>query len=156
MRSEYSIPSYLSHDDMPLRWTRYLIVLAPWLTVFLSLAMFLLLEKSICVPEGMNVNLPSTTIGDSTQADVTVLVVAASGGTLIFFDDARYLVADDAAMETLREHLSNALSHTQTKTILVLAGKNISAGELMKFANVASRSGASKVLFAEKQPEVVQ
>lgn len=153
MKSELSNPSYLSSADQPTRWSRYLIVLAPWLIVLFALAMFLLLQKTICLPEGMKVDLPSTTIGDSTQADVTVLVVAASGGTLVFYDDARYLIEDAVAMETLRENLSRALSHTQNKTILALAGKEIKTGELMTFANVASRSGATKVLFAEKHPE---
>ncbi len=156
MKSDFSVPSYLSRDDQPMRWSRYLIVLAPWLMVLFALAMFLLLEKSICLPEGMKVDLPSTTIGDSTKADITVLVVAASGGTLVFFDDARYLVKDSVAMETLKEHLSKALSHTENKTILALAGKDIKAGELMAFASIASRSGATKVLFAEKHPEGAQ
>jgi biopolymer transport protein ExbD len=70
--------------------------------------------------------------------------------TLVFFDDSRYMLSDASSLSALEERLSERVSRTERKTLLVLADRRVNGGELMEIASLAKRSGAEKVLFAEK------
>ena len=58
-----------------------------------------------------------------------------------------------ASAAVLAENLSDVVAASSRKTVLALADRNISAGDLMKFAALARKSGVTKVLFAEKKAE---
>ena len=70
-----------------------------------------------------------------------------------FFDDSRFMLGDAASAQAFAEQLGERLSRTGRKSLLVLADRRTSGGDLMEFAAIARKSGVEKVLFAEKRPE---
>lgn len=128
-----------------------LIACAPWLTVAVAAAMLFLLDRELCRPSGMSVDLPSTRIGDCVAADMVMLLIPSTGGTLAFFDDMRYHINEPCSLSRLEEELASAVSRRKSAVLLVLADKDVSSGELMTLADAAGRAGVDKVMFAEKE-----
>ena len=97
------------------RWTKPLFAAVPWITLALLLVMFALLGDTLTAAPGVVFDLPAPVGRQAASPDATMLVlpsanVGESGGTLAFFDDARYVLGDPQSVAILREQL---LSHVQ-------------------------------------------
>lgn len=130
---------------------RPLVSAAPWLAVALILAMFNLLDGALVSSKGVLFDLPDPGIAEGEAAGLVALVLPMHHETLVFFDDSRYMLSDDASSAAFSRHLSERAARTDKKTMLVLADRRVAGGELMKMAAIARRSGLDKVLFAEKR-----
>ena len=142
--------------DGAARWSSWFAMAAeaaPWLSVGLVLLMLNMIGGTMTAARGFLFDLPA---GEVEEGDVTSLVALAAsmpGGTLVFFDDARYSLGDPSSVAAFCGHLSERVAATPRKTLLLLADKSVPAGDLMEIAASARRSGAKKVLFAVKRPE---
>ena len=103
----------------------------PWITLVLLLAMFSFLGDRLTAAPGVVFDLPAPVGRQTAAPDMTMLAlpsanVGESGGTLAFFDDARYVLDDPQSVALLREQL---LSHVQEgsarATLLVLAASSM-------------------------------
>ena len=139
------------------RWTKPLFAAAPWITLVLLLVMFGFLGDRLTAAPGVVFDLPAPGGRQTAAPDMTMLAlpsanVGESGGTLAFFDDARYVLDDPQSVALLREQL---LSHVQAgsarATLLVLADRRVPAGELMKLVGIARESGVRHVQIAERR-----
>ncbi len=139
------------------RWTKPLFAAVPWITLALLLVMFGLLADTLTAAPGVVFDLPAPVGRQTAVPDATMLVLPSanvdeSGGTLAFFDDARYVLGDPQSVALLREQL---LSHVQAgsarATLLVLADRRVAAGELMKLVGIARESGVRRVQIAERR-----
>lgn len=139
------------------RWTKPLFAAVPWITLALLLVMFALLGDTLTAAPGVVFDLPAPVGRQAASPDATMLVlpsanVGESGGTLAFFDDARYVLGDPQSVALLREQL---LAHVQDgsarATLLVLADRRVSAGELMRLVGIARESGVRRVQIAERR-----
>ena len=140
------------------RWTKPLFAAVPWITLALLLVMFGLLADTLTAAPGVVFDLPAPVGRQTAVPDATVLVLPSAnvggepGDTLAFFDDARYVLGDPQSVALLREQL---LSHVQDgsarATLLVLADRRVSAGELMKLVGIARESGIRRVQIAERR-----
>ena len=78
--------------------------------------------------------------------------VGETGGALVFFDDARYVLGDEQSVALLREQL---VARVQAKaagvTLLVLADRRVASGDLLQLAGIARASGMKHVQIAEKR-----
>lgn len=134
-------------------WLKPLVAAAPWLTVILLLVMLNLVGGTFTSAKGVLFDLPDGRLADGEATGLVALVMPTEHETLVFFDDSRYLLGDDASVASFREHLAESVRQTGDKTLLVLADRRVSGGELMRFAGVARKGGIEKVLFAEKRQE---
>ena len=130
---------------------RPLVAAAPWLTVMLLLVMFHLLDGELVAAKGVLFDLPDSGVAEGEASGLVALVLPMHHETLVFFDDSRYMLSDDASAAAFLRHLSERAARTDRKTMLVLADRRVAGGELMKMASIARRSGLDKVLFAEKR-----
>ena len=130
---------------------RPLVAAAPWLTVMLLLVMFHLLDGELVAAKGVLFDLPAQGVAEGEPAGLVALVLPMHHETPVFFDDARYMLSDDASSAAFARHLSERAARTDRKTMLVLADRRVAGGELMKMAAIAKRSGVGKVMFAEKR-----
>ena len=130
---------------------RPLVAAAPWLTVMLLLVMFHLLDGELVAAEGVPFDLPAQGVAEGEPAGLVALVLPMHHETLVFFDDARYMLSDGASADAFSRHLAERAARTDRKTMLVLADRRVAGGELMKMAAIAKRSGVGKVMFAEKR-----
>ena len=146
------------------RWTKPLFAAVPWITLALLLVMFGLLGDTLTSAPGVVFDLPDP-VGHRGEGrldaapDATMLVLPSEnavkdrgGGTLVFFDDARYALGDPQSVELLRRQLRAHVQDGPARpTLLVLADRRVSAGELLKLVGIARESDFRQVQIAEKR-----
>ena len=133
-------------------WFRPLAVMAPYLTVVLALVLMHFLSGTLAAAEGLLFELPPGEAADGEVAKLVALVMPMPQDTLVFFDDARYSLGDDASLSAFGRHLSDRLAQVKPQTLLVLADRRVSGGELSKLMSTVRKCGAERVLFATKDP----
>ena len=126
---------------------------APWISVLLLLLLMWVVGGALVVAKGVVVDLPESGMADGEATGPVALVLPVKHETLVFFDDARYLLGDGASATAFVEHLSESMAKDGRKTLLALADRRVSCGDLMKFAALARQGGVKRVLFAEKKTE---
>jgi len=133
-------------------WLRPFLAAVPWVTVLLLLEMFRFLGGTLAASDGVLFDLPdSSGLDEGESASLVALVMPMPHETLVFFDDARYAMGDDASAAAFGAHLEDRAGKTDRKTLLVLADRRVAMGEVMKISGIAKRSGVERVLFAEKK-----
>ena len=132
-------------------WMRPFAAAVPWLTIGLLLLMMHFVGGTFTSAKGVLFDLPEAGLAEGEATELVALVMPMPHETLVFFDDSRYVLGDASSAAALREHLAERLGRTANRTMLVLADRRVSGGELMKFATIARRGGVSKVLFAERK-----
>ena len=133
-------------------WFKPLLAAVPWVTVVLLLEMLHLVGGTFASSEGVLFDLPdSSGLEEGEPASLVALVMPMPHETLVFFDDARYTMGDDASAGAFGDHLSDRAAKTDRKTLLILADRRVAMGEVMKISGIAKRSGVERILFAEKR-----
>lgn len=146
----------LSGDAMrrhDIAWLRPFVAAAPWLTLLALVLMLHLLGGAMTMREGVLFDLPDTSIADGERTPLVALLLPMTRETLVFFDDARFVLGDGQSMETFREQLAERAAKLKINSLLVLADRRVTAGELMNFATVAKGAGVSRILFAKRHAE---
>lgn len=133
-------------------WTRPFVAAVPFLTVMLLLLMLHFVSGTLTSAKGVLFDLPEAGLADGETTGLVALVMPMSHETLVFFDDSRYLLGDEASMRAFGENLSLRTEKSPTKTLLVLADRRVAGGELMRLASVARSNSVERILFAEKKP----
>lgn len=123
---------------------------APWLTVIVAVMMLYFTANTLTIAKGVVFELPDAGLSEGESTDLVALVMTRSHETLVFFNDARYVFEDAASVQTLEEHLREQIDRRKRKSLLVLADRRVSGGVLMSLAATAKKSGAERILFAEK------
>lgn len=134
-------------------WLKPIIMAVPWITVGILLLMIHMIGGTMTSAEGVVFNLPDEDLQDGAPTSLVALVMPmkSSGGTYVFFDDARYSLGGETSLATFGEHLADRVSKTNEHTLLILADRGVTCEELSMLAAVSRRSGLSKVLFANRR-----
>ena len=104
---------------MNFAWFRYLSQMAPWLTILLIAVLFVFLQGSLAPVPSLLFNLPSAGAADSAQPGLVALLIpgdmegSESDGTLVYFDDARYVMSDRASLDELSSRLGERAIETK-------------------------------------------
>lgn len=137
------------------RWLRPLSAAVPWLTVGLLFQMICLMGGALTSAEGVLFALPEQprdrVVSDVGESTLVALLQPTRQGTLIFFDDTRYVLDDDVQMSRFADQLKARIKAPEQDTLLALADIRISWGDLHRFRGFARRSGIGQILFAEKK-----
>lgn len=142
-----------------LQWLHPLAAAVPWITVGLLMMMMYVVGGALTAREGVLFDLPDSDFGDGVDTGLVALVMPMpkeTHKTLVFFDDARFTVGDDVSLAAFAEQLAARAAKTEDRSLLVLADRRVSGGDLMKFAAVARKSGIERILFAEKKAETAE
>ena len=137
-------------------WLRPFSAAVPWITVLLLLLMLHFASNTLTSAKGTLFDLPDAGLAEGEATGLVALAIPHAHETLVFFDDSRYVLDDAASMRAFGEHLSERVSLSESKTLLVLADRRIRGGDLMNLAAVAKKGGAAKILFAQKRPEAAE
>ena len=139
------------------RWTKPLFAAVPWITLVLLLVMFGLIGDTLTAAPGVVFDLPAPVGRQAAVSGSTMLVlpsanVGETGGTLVFFDDARYVLGDPQSVALLREQLLARVQESPARaTLLVMADRRVAAGDLLQLVGVARESGMKHVQIAERR-----
>ena len=79
------------------RWSRPFVAAAPFLTVLVLLLMFYFVGGTMTAAKGILFDLPEGGQTDGEPAELVALVMPLRHETVVFFDDARYLLGDAAS-----------------------------------------------------------
>jgi len=123
----------------------------PFVTVGLLLLMLHVIGGTVTTASGVLFDLPAAGVGDEAATESVALVLPMRHETLVFFDDSRYVVGSEASMKSLGDRLSERFGRSEKTTLLVLADRRVSCGDLMAIAAVARNNGVGRLLFAEKR-----
>lgn len=139
------------------RWTKPLFAAVPWITLVLLLVMFVILGDRLTAAPGVVFDLPAPVGRQSAVAGTTMLVLPSAnlgeaGGTLVFFDDARYVLGDPQSVALLREQLlARVQEDAAHASLLVLADRRVTSGDLLQLVGIARASGVQRVQIAERR-----
>lgn len=141
---------------MNMAWFKGLALIAPWLTLALIIAMFSFLYSSLAPAPAVSIELPETKLSDSARPGLVALLLpgGAAGaqidGSLVFFDDARYVLSDPTSVEEFSRRLEERSMETRCGTLTVLSDRRVPAGDLMRVMELAKKVRLSHVQIAEK------
>ena len=139
------------------RWTKPLFAAVPWITLVLLLVMFGILGDRLTAAPGVVFDLPEPVGRQTAAPDMTMLVLPSAnmgedGGTLVFFDDARYVLGDPQSVALLREQLLARVQEDAARaSLLVLADRRVTSGDLLQLVGIARASGVQRVQIAERR-----
>lgn len=129
-----------------------LVAAAPWITVGLLLIILRMMDGTLVASKGLLFDLPvHEGIGEDVSSGPVALIVPAQHETFVFFDDSRYVLGDASSRSALSAHLAEIALAGGSKTLVALADRRVSCGELLIFTDLARNSGIKKVLFAEQK-----
>ena len=123
---------------------------APYLATGLLFLLLYILSAPLTSAKGVLFDLPAMEVVEDMHISLAALVLPTAHETLVFFDDARYIMEDESSMDAFAGQLADRLSAAEAPALLVLADKRVKSGELMRLAELAKRSGVQKILFAAK------
>lgn len=132
-------------------WLRPLSAAVPWITVGLLTLMLYMVSGVYTRAQGLAVSLPDTGIGEGLKASLVALVIPSARETLVFFDDTRYVLDDEASLAAFGEQLAERARKAKEDSLLVLADGRVASGKLMTVAAEAKRRGIARLLFAERR-----
>ena len=135
-------------------WARPFVAAAPWVTVALLLALFVLVSPRVTAVPGLAFDLPKGEVKDAQDPALAAIVAPVPGDdekTLVFFDDARYVLPDDASEAVFRNSLDRRVASLQDKTLLLLVDRRVSSGTLMRIAGIVRSAGVKGLSVAEKR-----
>ncbi|MGN0877413.1 MAG: hypothetical protein ACI4TC_09100 [Kiritimatiellia bacterium] len=148
--------SYGLRDYAP-RWLRPISAAVPWLTVGLLFQMICLLGGTLTTSEGLLFALPEEGRAglveqkDLEEASLVALLLPTPQGTLVFFDDTRYVLDDDVQMARFAERLRDRVKTPGADALLALADRRISWGHLHRFGAYVRTGGVGRIQFAQKK-----
>ena len=137
-------------------WLRYLSQIAPWLTLVLVVVMFIFLQGALAPTPAVAFELPDSGTADSAQPGLVALLLPGdvdggqTEGTLVFFDDARYVLSDPAGAEEFSGRLGERAAETKCGTLTLLADRRVPTGDVMQVMAIARARRLSSVQLAEK------
>lgn len=140
--------------DFVQRGLRPLAAAVPWVTVGLLFMTIVMVGGTFTAERGALFALPDTGVDDVADAMAVSLLIPTDKGTLVFFDDTRYLLDDETQMDSFRAALSEKaarIAEGEDAALLAMADWRIMGRDLLKFAAIAKRAGVRRVLFAERQ-----
>ncbi|MBR3924096.1 MAG: biopolymer transporter ExbD [Kiritimatiellae bacterium] len=138
-------------------WFRYLVQMAPWLTVLLIAAFFLILQSVMAPVPSLLFDLPEAGAADSVKPGLVALLIpgdiegAETDGTLVYFDDARYVLSDPVSLEELSNRLGERAVETKSGVLTLLSDRRVPAGDVMKVMALAKARRLLHVQLAEKR-----
>ncbi len=149
--------SRLGRDNLP-GWLRALSAAVPWVTAIVLYALITKIDGVFSLDNGALLDLPKSSVGDLSDTTAVAFMLSTDEGTLLFFDDTRYVFADRTQMEKFAMQLEQKISFAPTSTpvLLVLADKSIPSGQLHEIAATAKKCGVAKIMFAEKRSDYSQ
>ena len=142
---------------MNFAWFRYLSQMAPWLTILLIAVLFVFLQGFLAPVPSLLFDLPEAGAADSAQPGLVALLIpgdiegAESDGTLVYFDDARYVMSDRVSLEEFTNRLGEKVVETKCAVLTLLSDRRVPAGDVMKIMSLAKAARLHHVQLAEKR-----
>ena len=140
-------------------WLRALSASVPWITVLVLFLMIVKIDGLFYLDKGTGIDLAEGS-GDVMKSNAVIFMFYTEEGTLVFFDDTRYVLSNSSQMDMFARQLSDQASRIPisdtnnsqlTPVLLLLMDKRIAVEEQMKVVRIAKNSGFKRILLAQKE-----
>ena len=138
-------------------WFRHLVQVAPWLTVLLIVALFVLLQGVLVPVPSLMFDLPDSGVADSAHPGLVALLIPSdvegveAEGTLVYFDDSRYALSDRSSVEEFSNRLGERAVETKCGVLTLMSDRRVPVGDVMKVMALAKSRRLLRVQLAEKR-----
>ena len=142
---------------MNFAWFRYLVQMTPWLTLVLLIVMAQFLFSALAPIPAVSFELPDSGLADSARPGLVALLLPGDGndaqpsGSLVFFDDARYMLSDPASMDEFAMRLEERAEETLCGTLTLLSDRRVPVGDVMRVMAIAKGRRHAHVQLAENR-----
>ena len=105
--------------------------------------LFVFLQGSLAPVPSLLFDLPEAGAADSAQPGLVALLIpgdmegAESDGTLVYFDDARYVMSDRVSLDEFSSRLGERAIETKCGVLTLLSDRRVPAGDIMKIMSLA-------------------
>lgn len=153
-----SRPGYLGKKSLPM-WLRALSASVLWITVLVLFLMIVKIDGLFYLDKGTGIDLAEGS-GDVMKSNAVIFMFYTEEGTLVFFDDTRYVLSNSSQMDMFARQLFDQASRIPisdtnnsqlTPVLLLLMDKRIAVEEQMKVVRIAKNSGFKRILLAQKE-----
>ena len=138
-------------------WFRHLSYSAPWMTFAVVAGLFAFLYGTLSPVPSVLFDLPDSGAADSDRLGLVSLLIPSdiegtgSDGTLVYFDDSRYVLSDPSSVDEFSARLGDKAVETGTRVLTLLADRRVPCGDLVKVMSIAKARGMAHVQIAEKR-----
>lgn len=156
-----NLPGRLGKKSLPM-WLRALSASVPWITVFVLFLMITKIDGLFFLDRGALMDISEGT-DDVARSHAVAFMFYTDEGTLVFFDDTRYVLSNPSQMDSFSRQLSERISfvpdvgrddngaETLKPTLLLMIDRRITVEEQMKFVRLARKCGVAQVMIAAKK-----
>lgn len=147
LRTRYAPRSRIGHG---------LILAAPWINLLLLILFFLMVDRRLSLQPGYAVNLPLATFTAGSRSDLKVVIRAvttAGAGhrkEIVYFNDQRFLAADEGQMKRFQETLAGCVRRSQMNGVIVFADAGVDLSTLSRLFEMAREVGVRRVTVASR------
>lgn len=150
--------SYLGKKSLPM-WLRALSASVPWITILVLFLMIVKIDGLFFLDKGTGIDL-SEGSADVMKSNAVALMFYTDEGTLVFFDDTRYVMNNPSQMDMFAQQLSDQVSRIPVSdtnnrqlspVLLLLMDRRIAVEEQMVVVRIAKKSGFKRILLAQKK-----
>ena len=133
-----------------------LITAAPWVDIVLLVIAFVLLDSRFVLQPGLVIELPGAAFRGGMRSGLVAVVLSVeqpgeeSRREIIFFDDQRYFVQQEAHMAKLKEVFANACYADNTVGLTIQADSAVRHGTVVRLCTMADDVGILRVNVATR------
>lgn len=139
---------------------RGLVTMAPWVSAALLLVFFLMVTSRFVLQPGIRIRVPESPFNEGVSPYGLMAVVVAQeqpdgrdGQELLYFDDERFVLADPAGLEKVKESMSRAAHEKPGQAMVIEADRQVRHGTMVTLINLAASAGIPQVFVATRPAE---
>lgn len=134
-----------------------LIAAGPWIDILLLLVLFSFLDARLVLQPGVVVDLPEGPFSGGTRLGMNMVIMCVGEGVgeerseIVFFDDERFVIGDEAHMAHLETVLGAKARRRGGESLVIQADRRVRHGTIVDLMNKALASGVAEVNLAERE-----
>ncbi|MFC1462474.1 ExbD/TolR family protein [Verrucomicrobiota bacterium] len=134
-----------------------LVSMAPWVDIILLFLVFLFIDGKFVLQPGAVIELEEAEFVGGLRAGAMLVVTSVKASPkgardeMVFFDDVRFLVAQEEQMENLQKAFRGTVIKRPETDLTIHADKQVEHGTIMKLLGMAKRAGIKRVNLASRQ-----
>jgi len=131
-----------------------LVSVGPWLDVILLIIFFLLVDSRFVLQPGVIVDLPTAPFRNGSRLGMVAVVMSVKGAEagsrreIVFFDDERFLVEDEAQMDGLKRAFDGRIRKYPDASLVLEADRRVPHGTVVNIMDMALDVGVRQVNLA--------
>jgi len=136
-----------------------LVSMAPWIDIVLLFFVFLFIDGKFVLQPGAVIELEEAEFVDGLRPGEMLVVTSVKASKkgardeMVFFDDVRFLVAQEEQMSGLQEAFRRTVRKRPETGLTIHADKQVEHGTIMRLLSMAKRAGIKRVNLASRQRE---